>query len=202
MFMAIRLIIGGLCWGVAAYSIARHCLKNKHIKLIIASAFTVICVAIFSFIPIENFVYTFPSPETAFRYYTGIQNVDIIVEGTQSCLVVGARNNSHTLLIIPKGEDGWKIGLGTDTKLISNRIIDDSIILIYQHGSSTDQYLSITNLNEESITLSDAYDSSFVPLIQNEVQPDRSHATYFANIPNADKPYWICVNGKIITLTD
>ena len=114
------------------------------------------------FLPIENIFFTFSSPDSSYRYANlSAPDVDLVVSGQDSDLVIGYEKSTGVYLIIPKTADGWKVGIGADTKMVKTIVQEDIVVNVYQYSKSEDYYVIIHCLSEKEHTVTDNYDSHF-----------------------------------------
>lgn len=168
--------------------------RKAYLTIIISD---ILLVTVLSLIPVENLFYTFKTPEDAFRYYNSdVNRIELVVEGEQSDFVVGIKNNTSTILALPKTKDGWKTGTGLQLKTAAWEVSDDIMVSIYHSRGTSDFFVSIRRTNGGELTISDEYDTEFLPLSENK----NSYASYYGHVANLDSQYRVTVNGKEIVL--
>ena len=199
LFFVLRLIImTALC--ISAY----YLIKNSHLRLkrrllIIALILIVALTMISVFIPIENTFVSFSTPESAF-HYTNSGEVQLIVEGKKSDLVVADKKDTDTLLIIPKTDIGWKLGLGSDTKKVTRTIESGITLDIYQYKNTDDYYIIVLDTNGGECQISDINNSSFYSLMKENSALNKNFYMYYAYIGDFKSGYTITVNGTPIII--
>ena len=202
MFNVIRLIIGALFW-CGSMIIIKKCRTNLKNKLYsIFSILSILFIIILNFLPFENLFVTFDSAEEAYNYIDfGSSNVELVVEGDESGLVIDRSNKSDIYLIIPKNNDGWKIGIGSDTKRISRIINDGIVVYVYQYKNTNDYYVTVLNTNNVDSIVYDSCNSNFYCLEKTNESMETKIVTYYAHITDFDSQYWIDVDGERIVFT-
>lgn len=194
MFSFIRLMLSAvICFGL--YMCGKRFTKFKRRTLVIVSFVLFYLVStVLAFVPIEDSFVTFSSPEEAFKYYyPKTLNVVVVAEGEESAYVVGRESNRFTYLTIPKGDDGWKTGLGFYTHMIHNSLENNVCIEIYQHRDSGDYYIKVLDAVNGDAVVSDSCGSEFYCVEdKNEVS---SVSFYVAHIDDFTYDYSVIVNG-------
>ncbi len=155
------------------------------------------------FIPFENLFITFSSPEKVFNYcYTKKTKAKLVVEGKDSDLVIGEDDDAHIYLIVPKVANGWKIGMWTNTKLISYEMYNSISVDVYQYKNTNDYFVSILDMNGGYSQITDSFQSEFSALEQPMDVLEKTYVTYYTNIQDFTDEYWINVNGEKIIVND
>lgn len=201
IFSLIRWIFVIVIFSVCYIFIRKSNIVNKR-KWVILSIFMSLFLAVLSCIgPIENIFITFPTVESAYNYYYSKEgNIKLIIEGKESDLVVGQKDNDNTklLAVIPKANDGWKIGTGRDIKRVTSTISYDVLTDVYQYKNSDDYYIIIDSVKGSELKITDNRNSKFACLNKN----NSSHYSYCAYIHCFDENYVITVNGKTISFKE
>ena len=201
MYGLIRLCIGCIVFGCIKLKF-KELIKTRRHKiyiLVIAAIFSII----FMFIPFENLFITFSSPEKVFNYcYTKKTKVKLVVEGKDSDLVIGEDDDAHIYLIVPKVANGWKIGMWTNTKLISYEMYNSISVDVYQYKNTNDYFVSILDMNGGYSQITDSFQSEFSALEQPMDVLEKTYVTYYTNIQDFTDEYWINVNGEKIIVND
>lgn len=193
MFIVIRLIIGIIVF-IALTVLAGAMFSNKHKGRFLSTVISIMLLLVLCFIPVENLFYTFDSPEDAYTYFNYGREVELVVSGDESDLVIGSQDGSYTYLIVPKTDDGWKVGLGIDTKRRAKSGSDGTFITIFQYKNTADYFVEVTVIGESVASISDSYDSKFYTL-DRQSSLSKSVVTYYAYMPNFDSQYSVEVNG-------
>lgn len=195
MFGIVRLILGCIFLGCSVI-IIKFNMNRKRVGFIISLVISVVLVAVLSFLPLENYFITFDSPKKAYEYYNlGKSDIELVVEGDESDFVVNRVNETDTYLIIPKSEDGWKIGIGSNTKRIIQKHSDEIVIYIYQYKNTNDYFITIFNTDGGGLNLSDNYNTKFYSLEKNNNILGKTFVTYYAHVPYFNHQYSILVDG-------
>lgn len=89
-------------------------------------------IVMLTFLPFENLFVTFYSPKAAYEYFYLVKsNIELIVNGDDCNFIITHKNDSDTYLIIPKTADGWKIGIGSNTKRIIQKLSNGIVLYVY-----------------------------------------------------------------------
>jgi len=183
------------------FSIKKSKVIRKRLGYAVSIAISLALFVLLTFFPFENLFVTFSSPKDSYEYYSFRKsNIQLVLEGNNCDFVVDCRDTDDTYLIIPKNADGWKVGIGANTKRISHQIFDGIVIYLYQYGNSNDYFLTIFDTNGGKINLSDDCNTQFYSLEKNNGLLDKTFITYYAHVPNLDPQYYIIANGEKIVV--
>lgn len=197
MFWIIRFLIG-ICVFLCFFCIGK---AKRKIRILRASIITTVLLLAVIFFPFENCVYTFQTPNAAFAYYyTDALETDLVVEGRDTDLVIGSADDRYTYLIVPRAEDGWKVGTGANTRLIYHALTDDAAINIFRYCNSDEYYVTVLNTNGGPFDVRDVCGSDFVPLGQDNAGLNCTFYTYFAYIQDFSENYILFVNGNNVVI--
>lgn len=199
MFGYIRIIFWSIIFGIYILVIKKKKMLSKK-NVILASVIMVLFCTLSGMLPIENYFFTFSTPEKAFNYMHS-EKVVLVIQGKESALVIGEKENAdYIYLVIPKCLNGWKLGRGIDTNLEEQTVSEDIVISLYRYKESTDYYITILDMGNEKLKITDICNSSFVTFDNEEI--DTEFGFYFANVSQYDKNYWIDVNGQKFSFTE
>lgn len=203
MYSLTRLFIGCIVSCCSILGLKKSKAVHKHKPYIFSVIFAVVFITILAFIPFENLFITFNSPEKVFNYYNGGKSdVNLVVNGKNSDLVIGDSNNTDVYLIVPKTASGWKIGIGMNTKRISQKIHNGITIYVYQYKNTGDYFITILDTNGGETRIADSCNSKFSSLEKNNTSLGKTFVMYYANIRDFTQQYWISINGEEITLNN
>lgn len=202
MFGILRILVGvalGIVAFLFVFKFAKTHLRRWLAIIIILSV--ILLTTILGFVPFENWVYSFKSAEEVYEYYYfSEEKAKLVVEGGQSDFVVGTKNNVSTFLIVPKTADGWKIGIGSNTKRIVQKLSNGIVVYVYQYKNTSDYFITILDTNGGESTISDEYNTKFLSLERNNDSLGKTFVTYYAHITNLDPQYSVTVNDNKIVL--
>jgi len=174
---------------------------HKHIMYIVFASLSVLLIAALLFLPFENLFVTFNSPKAAYKYFNlGKSNIELIVEGDDCDFIIDCKDDSETYLIIPKTEDGWKIGIGSNTKRIAQKLSNGVVLYVYKYKNTSDYFITILDTNGGESTVSDEYNTKFFSLERYNDSLGKSFVTYYAHITNFNPRYSVTVNDNKIVL--
>lgn len=195
LFMVFRFVFWGLAFLACFIWIQRSHSIYKHKRSILAFIIAVIFMIVSAFLPIENAFVTFSSPQSAFHYnHPG--DIKLILDGEKTNFVIGERNdNVFVYSIVPKVGNGWKLGMGLDTKMIIRTLSDGISIHVYRYKNSDDYYIEVLTMNGGSLEITDNRGSQFQSLDRhNDI------LIYYTYINSYNDQYTLTVNGKKISL--
>lgn len=201
MFSTVRLILGCVFLGFSTAIIKKSKTSYKHALYFVFTIITALLIFILAFFPFENLFMSFNSPEEAYEYFNfGESNIVLVVEGNYCDFVVDRKNDStDSHLIIPKTEDGWKIGVGINTKKIAQKHYNGITAIVYQYKNSSDYFITIIDSTEGESMITDDYNTSFYSLERNINSINEPLIVYYAYIPNFNSNYTVTVRGNQIS---
>ena len=202
MFYTIRAIIGIVLFIICLIIInKKRFLAHKRRLTIVSFIMVLLLTTVTFFVPVENLFITFPTLESSYKYNNS-NCIDLIVDGEKSAFVVGSQNDIDNYFIVPKSNDGWKLGMGFNKKIIEKKILDDIIIYLYQYKGTNDYYITIFNVKRDSLNISDSINSKFQYTEKYNNVECKNYYAYFAYIGNLNYNYTLTVNGKTIKMVD
>ena len=203
MFSIIRLIIGFVFIGCSIIVIKKSKIINKRILYVVCISISVALITALAFLPFENSFVTFNSPKAAYEYYNfGKSNIELVVEGNNCDFIIDRKNDSDQYLIIPKTTDGWKIGIGSNTKRRVQKLSDGVAVHVYQYKNTSDYFITILNTKGGEAIVSDDYNTKFYSFEKYNDSLETTFVTYYAHIPCFNSQYSVTVNGNKITLNN
>ena len=149
MFEIIRILLSGAFVGIFLL-IFKSVIKNKKLLIILCVVVAAIVLCISLAVPIENYVYTFDSPEEV-AAYLGKGELDVIVEGENSVYALIEKNKTLTEIIaFPKTSDGYKLGSQIKSNILNihSIVINDAVLSIYNYKDTNDYYIDVYCNNE------------------------------------------------------
>jgi len=201
MFSIIRLVIGGAFYGCSIVGINKLKVGSKRVLYIVFALITVALIGLLAFLPFENLFITFDSPEKSYEYYNlGKSDVSLVVEGDNCDFVVEQDGGSKSYLIIPKTDEGWKLGIGINTKRIAQKIDNGVAVYVYRYKQTNDYFITVFDTNGGESTVKDNYNSEFLSLEKYDETVEKKFVTYYAHVSNPDSQYSVTVNGNEIEL--
>lgn len=194
LFQLIRLVLAGLA-ALVLFLLLRKKLKQRTAIILAVAVFAVADVLLCN-TPLENTVYTFPTPEAAANY-VGFGDVANVVEGAESTLFFTGGSGQYQMRVFPKTADGWKLCGENGTNITGFFSGEDTAIQLVQMKNSTEYYVVViyTGGNAE---VTDSYGSVFRTL--QEGDGVTSDSIYLAYVPGYDAQYVLTVNGETISL--
>lgn len=201
MFGFVRLALGAVL-GICIAALAKKLWGRPGRKFyFLVAVITTLFITLSAFVPFENAFITFKSPEAAYKYFhPGTSEIELVLDGQHSSFVIGSKGDSDIVYIVPKASGGWKVGLGSYTKLTMHKIVGNLVIDIYQYRNTSDYYISIFSADGTPLELSDTYGSIFIPLEKFIYELGESYITYFAAIPSMEAQYRLSVNSVYISV--
>lgn len=201
MFIIVRFVIVCIFFICAVAIIKKSKVICKRILYVVFTSMSVALLIVLTFLPFENFFITFDSPKEAYEYYNfGESNIKLVIEGNNSDFVIDRKNDSDIFLIIPKTTDGWKIGIGLNTKRIAQKLSNGITIYVYQYKNTNDYFITVLDTNGGELKVSDDYNTKFYSLEKNNDFLEKTFVTYYAHISDFNPQYSVVVNGNKIAL--
>ena len=203
MYSVIRLIISCIFLVCSITIIKKSKAIRKHILYIVFAILSMWLVVVLMLLPFENLFITFDSPEAAYEYFNlGKSNIELIVEGNDCDFIIDCKNGSDTYLIVPKTEDGWKLGIGSNTKRILQKLSNGIVLYVYQYKNTSEYFITIFDTNGKEADISDEYNTKFFSLERDNDSLGKTFITYYAHITNLNPQYSIMVNNNEIVLSN
>lgn len=199
MFIILRIVLGCI-FLLFSILVVNKIKKNKNrLTYLVLTGVSIALVVVLSFFAFENLFVTFDSPNEAYEYYKfGSSNIEKVIEGAECDFVVDRKDDSDSYLIIPKTSEGWKIGIGSNTKRIEQKVVGGIVIYVYQYGNANEYFMTVSDTNGGILDLSDKYDTKFITLEKHNEVLEKTFTTYYAYVPEFTSDYVISVNGKDI----
>lgn len=202
MFGIIRIIFWSIAFLICFLIIRKSAIINKRRWYFKSAIIAFVLYTLSGFVPVENALITFSSPEAAFNY-TNSDDVILVVEGQESALVIGDAGKKNSFDIIPKSGTGWKLSLAWDANIVLNDIPSDNVIFrVYQYKDSSEYYIEVLNGMGTALDVADNRDSEFCRLKQANNTLDITLNTYYAYVHNLDDEYTLTVDGKTFSVMD
>ncbi len=195
MYIIIRLCLGLIVFCVSFFFIQKSQFIHKKCWILILTIATLILLTILALFPFENVFITFSSPEAAYNYmYNGeIRNV---IEGKKTDMVIAGKNSTDTIQIIPKSDTGWKLGTGSDIKIVTNKVIGDVCIYLYQYTITNEHYLIIMNADSGELKITDTLETEFLCESKYNASLAKHFYTYYGYVGVPDDDYSVTVNNE------
>lgn len=163
---------------------------------VIAFIISSIMASVLYLLPIENLFITFSSPEKAFSYINSWE-IQETVSGSDSDLVIASKNGTDTYRILPKTEDGWKISTGLQAKKVYHDFYMGTFISIYKHKNCDDYFITLFNIDDGEIDITDNRGSQIFCLEKTASSP---FYQYYFCVQNINNGYILSLNGEDIKI--
>lgn len=201
MYAIIRLILTFIIFGCLALLFRKNKKYRKRVLYIVFASMSVFFYVVSMFFPFENLLVSFDSPKSAYEYYSFDRSkIELVVEGEHCDFLVARKGSSETYLILPKTEDGWKIGIGSHTKRIVQQQSDEVVVYVYQYKNTSDYFVTIFSTSGGELTVSDDSNTEFFALERKDDVLGSTFVTYYGHIANLTSQHCVTVNGNEIML--
>lgn len=201
MFVIIRSILCVIFLIIGLFIIRKLTINKKRSLYVICVIIIIFLGSISNLFPIENKFITFASPESAFNYMN-FGNVNDIVSGKNTDMVIATKGDLQVYSIIPKTNEGWKISVGLNTKKIIKKFYENITIYVYQYKNTEEYYIKILNKEGGRIEIVDNINSNFHCLIEKNNTLEKDFYTYIAYIHNFNNQYLLTVDGITISFSE
>ena len=171
--------------------------KKRKAALFVAGL-AIILGLLAGYVPIESYLYTFPSLKTALEQTasTNLSDEDLVVEGEGSAMVFLASEdpNSLELVVYYKDDSGWKMAGVADSTLKEQGILLEghATYSLYYCSQTSEYYLLITDLSEKGLEIKDSLQSNFVEY----------NNRYIAYLGHTLKEYSVTINGVSFSIPE
>lgn len=196
MFGIIRILLGCVLLVCFSFFIKKTGPGKKYSKYIGEVVLSVALSTALAFVPFENLLVTFSSPEAAYKYVNAGTDVKLVVDGKNSDFVIGDRNGTDVLMAVPKTAKGWKIGVGSNIKQITHRVKDGIVISVYQYKDTEDYYILVYDTQGEPIDISDSFGTEFLSVERYSDSLGKMFVTYYASVEKLDQQYTLTINAE------
>ena len=140
---------------VAVILTTKHRKRTRIILLIIST----VAIVVLEFLPIENFIYSFKSPEAVAHYCSIGNDSDFTIYGNDSALVKSVDNgNNEKITLAEKSNNGWKIGKNYDVEMFTFRKIP-YVSTIYYFEKTDEYYVCVCDYKNVIREISDSLNS-------------------------------------------
>lgn len=192
LFLFFRFLFGILIFIAFLFFIQKLHEIHKRWRLAVAFVAAAMGTTIFALLPVENAFLTFSSPQSAYQYnHTG--DVKLVVSGEITDFVIGVQGDVDEYTIVPKSDDGWKLGMGFDTKRIHQTVSDGVVIYVYQYKNTDDYYITILDTDGGPLEITDNRNSNFQCLECTNEALHITFYTYYGYIHDYDDSYALTV---------
>ncbi|MCR5636987.1 MAG: hypothetical protein K6F76_07420 [Clostridiales bacterium] len=203
VFGFLRTIISILFLVIVAIIIRKKLIKKKFIYIIIIIGFFLSSGTVTVF-PIENVFYSFDSPQAVFKYYVGKGEINNVIYGKNSCMIVYSEftpgipmNKSYNKMIIPIKGNKYILPFAYGMKTV----YDCGRFTIYTLLNSKDYYIYAFDWSEnQTKEIHDNKGSKFIQIpIYTYVTDNNLKSTFsqfYAFIDNFSKNYCLTINGE------
>lgn len=141
LFILPRIVIWLVASVIVVLIIRATNIVRKGLVGFLSVALCLIIVSVSAVYPVENLFVDFKSPESVFNY-TNFGEVNDIVYGKESCMVIYTdRNSSGGHYIIPRSEKGYKIPSFFASKKVSNKFDKEGNFDVYNVSGTNDYYV-------------------------------------------------------------
>lgn len=192
MYSFLRIIFGLVL--VLALIILVKKTQIKKVFVVLISVGILLTTIVLYFVPIENILVRFSTPQKAYNYYRFGRVCDV-VEGEDSAYISALRGTGvkYDFVIFPKDEKGWKIGTHFDQCKVARYMDKDISITVYNIRKTEDYYVVVFyhSLNQDVPSLSDNFDSSFKRISSGE---------YVTCVTGLDSSYCVYYNDQTINV--
>lgn len=193
MYGLVRMVLGISVFLVVFFLVRRTSILRKRMICAITATAVLLAVVLSIFIPFENLLFTFSSPESAYRYYhSDVRDIEMVVTGESCDLVIGNQNQKDVLMILPKDDKGWKLASAMDTKLIAHTVSNGTAISVYEFKNSDDYFVTVLSLPGDVHEISDSLGSMFA-------YRDGTVSGYYANIHGWCHDYTLTINDTVVS---
>ena len=145
-------------------------------------------------VPVENLVYTFPSPEAAIAYQSGHDVIDT-VSAENSTLVLLEDGSRINFSVLKRTEKGWKLSsLVANPKFIQSNgaqnPIDEKIV--WRYHCAGESYVIVYTAQSQPVNVSDSIGSVF-----QKITASHYGDVYVASVKDMDSSYCLTVDEQL-----
>lgn len=198
MFGFIRLLLGILLFFVLVFLMKKFRIFQNRWRYVVPLIVSAIFSSVLFFSPLENTFLTFDSSIKAYHYSTSLLSTpSLTVQGENSEFMVTNENGKYKYLIIPREDNGWKVGVSSNLIMVSEKTVDSADLTLFQYRDTMDYYVVVSYVDGGHAYVSDSNQSNF-SYLENQT-PYKLYVTYFAYVPNITEEYCVYINGQAIS---
>ncbi len=171
--------------------------RTKRITVIVV---TVLLCVFSNFVPAENLLVDFSSPEKVYKYmYFGNDDIKTTVYGEESAMVIAEKGeNAYSILFVPESDNGWNIGNNLYAKSVCRKTHNKIIIDVKKYSNTDDYYITVKGIDPPINKITDSNNSAFVSFNSDGSESENQITFYYTAIPNFNEKYWVEINGERI----
>lgn len=199
LYGIIRYVLGAVIFIIAFFLIKKSNILKKNLLYAVSFIVISVLVTLLYFVPVENLFMNFSSPEKAFNYISSCE-IQHIVYGSETDLVIAGKGATDTYKILPKTDKGWKLsnGLETEKYALFHKGIS---IEVFRHKKTDDYYVRLFNIDGGEIEVSDSCGSDFSKTIKTADESSKQ-IYYYAFVNNFNDEYTLNLNGEEVKVSD
>lgn len=200
-FSGIRFLLWIILSAITLYKIKTSKIIGKKLVYFLTVFIWLILVSLTAVFPVENLFINFTSPESVFRY-TCSGNIDGIVHGNESCMIIySKRDGSSSSYIVPKSDGGYKIPRYLDVKTVTSVFDSDGFWKVYRAERANDHYiLGMFYTENTKVSISDSNGRTVETIVENIDEKGVKHVTCFAYVDDFSNEYYLLIDGKKVSL--
>lgn len=171
---------------------------KKRILLLLSCAISALAVHLLFLYPVENLFCQWDSPEELFHYLSW-KNIEEVVYGEKSCMVVYQDSkSSRSQIIFPKPDGKYRIPSDSFSEHIATAFVEGGAVTVDQAKGTEDHYIvgSISADAGEDRSISDNKGSRFTTETVDAGIGQYKMIAFWAYIPQFDEDYTITTCGK------
>lgn len=199
-FVGIRILFWLLVLIVLVYVTRKSDAKYRKRFRVLSLFIVVVGYILSGFLLVENYIVTFSSPESVYRY-SHLGEPDIVLDGEQSSMVIAVNGGTSTIVTIPKCDGGWKLDSGLGQKHILFETINTAGIIVYRYRNTNDYYIIISDFSEEPLQIWDENGSMFKIDTYDVKGTELASYSYCAYIKEHNGNYVLNINGEAYNLS-
>ena len=149
------------------------------------------------FFPLENYIYSFSTPEEIFCYTATGKIIDV-VEGKETCMIIYTQQpNTYMNLFVKKEDESYKIIVPQPIPTFISILKDENMTRgsLYNFRDGTDAYLTILwSTQREEVNVEDNVGSTFYHVITQSQASNYTAVFSYAYIENYEENYEVKIN--------
>ena len=195
MYSLIRFIVFFLVFLLLCYwSYSRKFTNRRKLYLLYAA----ICFAFFAishFLPIENALYKFPTPNAVFSY-TNFEKLSHVIDGKESCMFVYPTGKStYSVNFAGKHSDGYALLPQYGSRMVFRKNDGHGIITVHHIEGTSDYYIVAAFWGNASVEI---YDDSGE--IHTDVVNINNSGLFYFYVHNLSENHYILVDGNRVNI--
>lgn len=167
---------------------------SRRVYCLSAVIWIVIC-CLSHYVPIENALFSFATPEAVFGY-TNYEQIQYIVQGKESCLIVYPTvTSTYSFTFVGKDQHQYRILPQYSAEMVAHRSDSSGIIDVYRVKNTNDYYIIATLWADAEVYLCDEFGkvNAMIMTIENT-------GFFHIYVDSISESHYLLIDNKPVTI--